>query len=169
MIATRVAGVVEFEATLEWPPGWEGATSVIGLLPAAEAGFRGSLRESASAGLTTVSGELRCLEEEALRAVIEETLRAVASAAALREAVLRTRVLRASRAWCPSATAVQPLARRLWESGLRVGFGPAWSPAAPDVEAVVGCGGDRGRVAEALSASRSAWHMPRVDRIGATG
>jgi hypothetical protein len=162
VISTRTAGVVELEVTLEWPPQWRAETSVLDLLPAPGPGLYAALRESASEGLTTVSGELRCFEEEALRAAVEETLRTVASAAAVREAALRTRALRASRARFPSVAAVQLLARCLWKAGLRVGFGASWSPVAEYADVAVGCGGERERFEAVLSA-------PRVARVGAAG
>lgn len=162
VISTRTAGVVELEATLEWPPQWRAETSVLDLLPAPGPGLHAALCESAGEDLTTVSGELRCFEEEALRTAVEEALRAVASAAAVREAALRARVLRASRTRFPSAAAVQALARCLWEAGLRVGFGASWRSAAENADVAVGCGGERERFEAALSA-------PRVARVGATG
>lgn len=162
VIATRAAGAVALEATLEWPPECGVEASVIDSLPASGSGLRSSLRETAGEGHTTLSGELRCFDEEALRAAVEETLRVLASTAAAREAALRTRLLRTCRVRFASSAAVQPLARLLWASGVRVGFAASWSPATPEADLAVGCGGDRERLVGALAASR-------VDRVGAAG
>lgn len=167
VIPTRHAGRVEFEATLEWPPGWEGATSVASRLPELSAnegdGVRGSFEESCGRELTTVRGSLSCIEEEALCPVLDETLRAVASVATVREAVLRTRVARPSRIRSPAPGAVEILAGCLWRSGMRVGFGVSWSPVAPGADVMVGCGGAREELVRALSAGVSS----EAERVGA--
>lgn len=169
VIPTRHAGRAEFEATLEWPPGWEGPTSVASRLPdllALESGgVRGSLEESCGRELTTVRGSLSCIEEEALCSVLDETLRAVASVATVREAALRTRVARPSRIWSPAPGAVEILAGWLWRSGMRVRFGVSWSPATSDADIMVGCGGVREELVRALSAGVSSG----VERVGAAG
>jgi len=151
VIQTRNPGVVDFEASLQWPPGWEGEVSVIHVLPPLDnAGATGSLREWAGPDLTTLSGDLRSTDEESLSSAVEEALRAVASAAAVREALLRTRVRRVCGAWSPSAGAVRRLARRLREAGVRVGFGASLGPAPAGVDVMVGCREGREPLLEAL-------------------
>lgn len=173
VVCTRTAGAVDLEATLEWPEG-EGGISVIGLLPDLEPApddwsAGGSLRESAGHGLITVTGTLYSFEEDALRSVLDDTLRAVASVATVHEAVLRTRVLRAGRPSCPSAGVVQTLARRLWAGGVRVRFGASRSLAAPGADVMLGCRGAREEVVEALAGPAGVERVSRVDRVGAAG
>lgn len=171
VIPTRHAGRAEFEATLEWPPGREGSTSVASWLPELFAsdgdgdGVRGSFEESCGRELTAVRASLWCIEEEALCSVLDETLRVVSSVATVREAVLRTRVTRPGGIWSPAPGAVELLAGRLWRSGMRVGFGVSWSPAVSEVDVMVGCGGVREELVRALSAGVSSG----VERVGAAG
>lgn len=169
MISTRNAGLAAFEASLEWPPEWVGATSVAARLPDATAlegaGIRGSLVESCDAGITTVRGSLSCTEEEALRSVLDEMLRGVASVATTREAVLRTRVTRPGRAFSPPSGVVESLAVRLWRGGVRVGFGVSRSPATPGADIMVGCQGARRELVQAL-ARDALFGMDRIEIAG---
>ncbi|WP_152670779.1 hypothetical protein [Rubrobacter aplysinae] len=129
VIQTRNAGVAEFEASLEWPPGWDTRVAVLPLLPAVDdSKVRASLRESTDSEVTMVRGTLAGLDEEDLSAALDELLRTVVSVAGVREAALRTRVARPARAYAPEPGAVQGLALRLWRGGVRVRFGPSWSP-----------------------------------------
>lgn len=169
MIPTRTAGAVAIEATLEWPPG-EGGVSVGGLLPTIDRDtIVGSLRESAGVGVSNITGTLRSFDDDDLCSVVDDALRAMASAATVHEAVLRTRALRISRVSCPTAGLVQTLSRHLWDAGLRARFGASWSPAIPGADVMLGCLNARKEIVEALTGYSEAEHVLQIARAGATG
>jgi hypothetical protein len=74
------------------------------------------------------SCEVRALRAAALAAALEGILRAVTAHAALADAVLEARAIRAVDPVVYPAPLVERLARDLWEAGLRVSFGPSWVP-----------------------------------------
>jgi hypothetical protein len=54
------------------------------------------------------------------------------------------------------------LAGRLWSSRIRVGFGVSWSPAVPDADVMVGCGGAREELVRVLSGGV----LSEAERVG---
>jgi len=156
VIATRTAGVVEFEATLAWrspedvPPG--------SLLPDLQSAAKCSISEAENPGTATrsLAGEIRALKPSELGSTLEAVLRAVTAAAALTEAMLEVGAVRTVPPGVPSARALEELARDIWGAGFRVRFGPSWTPV-PGADVCVGVGGD-GELQEFLR-SHPAWSI----------
>ena len=128
-IATRMAGVAEFAATLLWecaedvPPG--------PVLPTTPGTVRCSVVETGEPGEARreVLGEILALTERDLGSAVEAVLRSLASEAALSGALLETRVVRAAPPRSTPSLTVQALALDLWSAGFTVRFGPSWTPA----------------------------------------
>ena len=159
VIFPRTAGIVAFRATLSWEtperapvgdlpglpfPGENGAATVcIAQEPDAPAGAR------------SLAGEVRALGRPELGRALERVLRAVASAAALTEAVLELETVRCVAPGVASPRALEALARDLWAGGFRVRFAPSWTPV-PGAEVAVG-GADR--ELEAFLLSHPRWEV----------
>lgn len=148
-ICTRNAGVLEFEASLQWPPESEAAQLFAGGISSGES-VRASFHETTTGGCNRIRGSIVSPYEEQLRAALDRILRDLARAAVY-EAALTSRVLRSRRPFCASSSAVESLARELWEAGLRVEFGTSYSPAPEGAEVTVGCRGAEERLAAVLS------------------
>lgn len=150
MICTRNAGALDFEASLEWPPGLAASPVFSGGLYFGGR-VRAGLEESVSGGCGQVRGRLFSPHEDGLRAALDEVLRDLARAAASREAALTARVLRSRRPLCANSSAIDYTAGLLWGAGMRVSFGVSWSPAREGADVIVGCRGSEERLAAALS------------------
>ena len=160
VICTRNAGAMEFEASLEWPPGADAAPLFAGGISFGEP-VRADFEETTTGGCGRIRGSIVSPYEEELRAALDGILRDLACAAAVYEAALTSRMLRSRRPLCASPSAVESLARSLWEAGLRVGFGVSYSPAPEGTDVTVGCRGAEERLASLLSES--------VERRGVAG
>lgn len=146
MICTRNAASLEFEASLQWPPESEAVPLFAGGVSCGES-VRADFEETVAGGRNQIHGTLVSPYEEELRAALDGILRDLACAAAVYEAALTSRVLRSHRPLCASSSAVESLARTLWEAGLRVKFGVSWSTAPEGADVTVGCRGAEKRLA----------------------
>lgn len=127
-MATRVAGLADFCAVLEWE---EAQARPPSCLPAPDGTFRHDLEETLLPCGTRleVRGFIRALT--GLEGALERVMRGVADAAAVSGAVLEMRVLREAppRGFRPDL--VQALATDLWRAGFPVRFAPCWDPVGP--------------------------------------
>ena len=147
-MATRVAGLVGFRATLDWeiaegrPPS---------CLPDPEVPYRHDLQETRSPCGTwmEVRGGIRALSEGGLAWALDDVMRRVADAAAVSGAVLEMRVLRETPPRCADPDLVQALAADLWRAGFAVRFAPCWDSVGPEGLAL-GFRGDEGAIREFL-------------------
>jgi hypothetical protein len=108
-----------------------------------------------------ISCEIRALHIEQLTGALDATLRFVTAHAALTEAVLETSVVRLVDPAVTPAELVEGLARTLFSAGLRISFGPSWTPT-PCANASVGIRGLKEDLRTLLQAhparkSPSAW------------
>lgn len=128
-VATRVAGLADFRAVLEWE---EAPHQPPSCLPAPDGSFRHDLKEVASPCGTRleVRGTIRALT--GLGGALERVMRRVADAAVVSGAVLEMRVLRESPPRCASPDLVQALATDLWRAGFGVRLAPCWDLTGPD-------------------------------------
>jgi hypothetical protein len=94
----------------------------------------------AASGVQEISCEIRALHIEHLTGALDATLRFVTAHAALTEAVLETSVVRLVDPAVTPAELVEGLARTLFSAGLRISFGPSWTPT-PCANASVGIRG----------------------------
>jgi len=92
-----------------------------------------------------------------LAAALDGLLRAVAAHAALTDAVLEVRAVRAVEPIVYPAPLVERLARDLWEAGFSVNFGPSWVPVHEDGLAV-GSGGSEAEI-EGYLRDHAAWRV----------
>ena len=124
-VATRVAGLVDFRATLEWEAAERRPPSC---LPAPGEPYRHNLLETHSPCGTRleVRGGIRALTERGLARALDDVMRRVADAAAVSGAVLEMRVLREAPPRCVDRDLVQALAADLWRAGFAVRFAPCW-------------------------------------------
>ncbi len=130
-VATRVAGLADFRAALDWesvdgrPPS---------CLPEPEGAYRHDLQETHSPCGTRmeVRGGIRALSESDLAWALDDVMRRVADAAALSGAVLEMRVLREAPPRCVDPDLVQALAADLWRAGFAVRFAPCWDAVGPE-------------------------------------
>lgn len=106
-----------------------------------------------------VSCEVRALRPGPLVGAVDAVLRSVADYAALAGAVLEIRLVRLADPAIPPAALVEGLARQLWEAGLRVSFGPSWTPAA-GADVSVGTGGSEATFEDFLR-DHPAWRPRR--------
>jgi hypothetical protein len=147
-VATRVAGLVDFRATLEWaaPEG-----RPFSCLPAPEGPCRHDLSETLSPCGTRleVSGGIRALTGSSLARVLDDVMRRVADVAAVSGAVLEMRVLREAPPRSVNPDHVQALAADLWRAGFGVRFEPCWEAVGPDGP-VLGARGNEGAIREFL-------------------
>ncbi len=104
-----------------------------------------------------ISGEIRALTQQELGSALDAVLRSVTTAAALTEAVLEVEAVRWATPKVGSASALQALARDLWEAGFPVRFGPSWTPV-PGADVCVGVGGTNRDLGDLLSAHPS-WRI----------
>ena len=147
-VATRVAGLVGFRATLDWevadgrPPS---------CLPEPERPYRHDLQETHSPCGTRmeVRGGIRALSEGGLAWAMDDVMRRVADAAAVSGAVLEMRVLREAPPRCVDPDLVQALAADLWRAGFAVRFAPCWGAVDPEGLAL-GFRGEEGAIREFL-------------------
>lgn len=147
-VATRVAGLVGFRATLDWeiaegrPPS---------CLPEPEVPYRHDLQEMHSPCGTWMGmrGGIRALSEGGLAWALDDVMRRVADAAAVSGAVLEMRVLRETPPRCFDPDLVQALAADLWRAGFAVRFAPCWDSVGPEGLAL-GFRGDEGAIREFL-------------------
>lgn len=159
-IPTANAGAVSLSATLHAPPD---EPMLPGLFlddpcpPGAKLFFLD--RSLGLSGSCRVSCEVRALRPDLLAVAVDAALRWVADYAALAGAVLETRVVRIADPAVPPAALVEGLARHLWEAGLRVSFGPSWTPSA-GADVSIGIGG-AGAAFEALLRDHPAWRPRR--------
>ena len=139
MIATRTAGVVEFEATLAWPSPQDVPPGP--LLPEFKSAARCSITETEDPETATrcLTGEIRALKPSELGSTLEAVLRAVTAVAALTEAMLEVGAVRTVLPEVPSARALEELACDLWSAGFAVKFGPSWA-SAPEADVYLGSG-----------------------------
>jgi hypothetical protein len=130
-VATRVAGLADFRAVLEWD---EPLSSPPSCLPTTDGSFRHELRETPSPCGTRleVRGAVRALTPDTLGAALERVMRLTADAAAVTGAVLEMRVLREERPKGSRPDVVEALAMDLWRAGFGVRFAPCWEPVGPD-------------------------------------
>ena len=147
-VATRVAGLVGFRATLEWEAAEVRPPSC---LPEPEAPYRHDLGETHSPCGTRmeVRGGIRALSEGGLAWALDDVMRRVADAAAVSGAVLEMRVLRETPPRCFDPDLVQALAADLWLAGFAVRFAPCWDSVGPEGLAL-GFRGDEGAIREFL-------------------
>ena len=147
-VATRVAGLVDFRATLEWeaPEGRPPSC-----LPAPEGPCRHDLSETLSPCGTRleVRGGIRALTGSSLARALDDVLRRVADAAAVSGAVLEMRVLREAPPRPVKPDHVQALAADLWRAGFGVRFAPCWEAVGPD-RPVLGARGNEVAIREFL-------------------
>jgi hypothetical protein len=147
-VATRVAGLADFRATLEWdttdgrPPS---------CLPAAVRFCRHDLSESLSPCGTRleVGGSIRALTGRDLACALDAVMRRVANAAAVSGAVLEVRVLREAPPRCVDPALAQALAADLWRAGFGVRLAPCWDAVGPEGLAL-GVRGEEGAIRELL-------------------
>ncbi len=153
-VATRVAGLVDFRATLEWeaPEGRPPSC-----LPEPEGSCRHDLSERLSPCGTRleVRGGIRALMEGSLARALDGVMRRVADAAAVSGAVLEMRVLREAPPRSVNPDDVQALAADLWRSGFAVRFEPCWEAVGPEGP-VLGAQGNEWAIREFLGA-HSRW------------
>jgi hypothetical protein len=138
-LAPRVAGLVEFQASLRWRAPEDvprRAALVVAPGPA-----RLSLSESGDAATRCLSGEVFALTRKELGAGLEAVLRALTTFAALTEAALEVNAVVNVPPRVASPRALEGFARELWEAGFPVRFAPSWTPA-PAADVYLGVGGD---------------------------
>jgi len=133
-----VAGRAALEATLSWRSPDDVPTEPALAAPPGPA--RCSLVEFGEAATRRLSGEVTALSRPELGAALEALVRGLTAFAALTEATLEVRVVRAVPPRVASPRALEGLARDLWEAGFSVRFEPSWTPA-PPAEAYLGVGG----------------------------
>jgi hypothetical protein len=140
-ISTRNAGAISFRATLKRRPG-DGIHSgpLLGD-PSPGARFYSLVRTDDPVLATSqISCEIRALHNAHLTAALDAALRAVTAHAALTEAMLEMCIFRLASPSETPASLVQELAQRISGAGLRVTFGPSWTPT-PDADASIGTRG----------------------------
>lgn len=124
-VATRVAGLVDFRAVLEWeaPAGRPSSC-----LPEPGGLYRHDLSETHSSCGTRleVRGSIRAVTQRGLAWAVDDVMRRVADAAAVAGAVLEMRVLREAPPRCVDPDHAQALATDLWRAGFGVGLAPCW-------------------------------------------
>ena len=147
-VATRVAGLVDFRATLEWETAQERPLSC---LPVPEGPCRHDLLETHSPCGTRmeVHGGIMALTEGGLAWALDDVMRRVADAAAVSGAVLEMRVLREAPPRPVNPDHVQALAADLWRAGFGVRFAPCWEAVGPD-RPVLGARGNEVAIREFL-------------------
>ena len=140
-VATRVAGLVDFRATLEWEAAGKQPPSC---LPGPEEPYRHDLCETRSPCGTRleVRGGIRALTERGLARAQDSVMRRVADAAAVSGAVLEMRVLREAPPRSVDPDHVQALAADLWRAGFAVRFAPCWEVVGPEGPALGVRGGE---------------------------
>jgi hypothetical protein len=156
VIATRTAGIVEFEATLAWQSPRDVPAG--SLLPDLHSAARCSITETEGPETATrcLAGEIRALKQSELGSSLEAVLRAVTAVAAVTEAMLEVGAVRTVPPGVPSARALEELARDIWGAGFQVRFGPSWTPSL-GADVCVGVGDD-GELQEFLR-SHPSWSM----------
>lgn len=147
-VATRVAGLVDFRATLEWEAP-EGRPPTC--LPAPEGPYRHKLSETRSPCGTRleVGGGVMALTERRLACALDGVMRRVVNAAAVSGAVLEMRVLREAPPRSVDPDHVQALAADLWRAGFGVRFAPCWEAVGPE-GMVLGARGEEEAIREFL-------------------
>jgi hypothetical protein len=130
-VATRVAGLVVFRATLEWEAADRRPPSC---LPASRSFYRHDLSETHSSCGTRleVGGSIRALTEVGLAWALDDVMRRVADAAAVAGAVLEMRILREAPPRCVDPDLAQALATDLWRTGFGVRLAPCWDAIGPE-------------------------------------
>ena len=130
-VATRVAGLLDFRAELEWEAADVRPPSC---LPAPGRIFRHDLAETPSSCGTRleVRGSIRAMTGRGLAHALDEVMRRVADAAAVSGAVLEMRVLREAPPRSIDPDHVQALATDLWRAGFGVRLAPCWEAVGPD-------------------------------------
>ena len=125
---THAAGVVEVWASLAWQTPNDVPQS--DLLPVFPRTVLARLIDSQGIDETErlITGELRALHEPSLTQALDHFLRTVTAKAALTDAVLEVRTFRTVDPKPSDAALVCGVARRLWDAGFRVTFGPSWGP-----------------------------------------
>ena len=125
---THAAGVIEVRASLVWQSPDDVPQS--GLLPLFPETVLARLTDSQETEETGrfITGELRALHEPSLTQALDHFLRTVTAKAALTDAVLEVRTFRTVNPKPSDAALVCGVARRLWDAGFRVTFGPSWGP-----------------------------------------
>jgi hypothetical protein len=127
-VATRSAGLIEFSATLTWRSAEEmpqGPT--LADLPASA---RCSVVETDDISETRreILGEILALSDAGLGSALDTVLRSLTIAAAISDAVLKSRATRVAPVrQAPSGT-LQALALDVREAGVPVRFAPTWTP-----------------------------------------
>jgi hypothetical protein len=140
-ISTRNAGAISLRVTLRGRPGEEMPSGPILGDPSPGARFYSLIRTEDPASATRqISCQIRALYDEQLAAAVDSTLRAVTAHAAFTETILQTCALRFADPSETPVTLLEELARTLSGAGLRVTFGPSWTPT-PDAQASVGTRG----------------------------
>jgi len=147
-VATRVAGLADFRASLEWDAADARPPSC---LPAAGRFFRHDLAEWPSPCGTRleVGGSIRAMTERGLSLALDEVMRRVADAAAVSGAVLEMRVLREAPPRCVDPDHAQALAADLWRAGFGVRLAPCWDVVGTE-GLVLGARGEEGAIREFL-------------------
>jgi hypothetical protein len=142
-VATRVAGLVNFRAVLEWDAVGGSPASC---LPAPGDFYRQDLTEMLSPCGTRleVRGGIRALTERGLAGAVERVMRRVSDAAAVSGAVLEMRVIRGTPPRGLQPDLVQALATDLWRAGFPVRLAPCWDAVGPEGLALGARGEDEG-------------------------
>ncbi len=140
-ISTRSAGAVSLRVALTVPPGTETSSEPILCAPVPGARYYSLAGGYDPASATRrISCEIRALHNEQLTAALDAALRSVTAYAALTEAVLETQAVRLADPSVTSPALVEEVARQLSGYGLRLSFGPSWTPA-PWAAASIGARG----------------------------
>jgi hypothetical protein len=142
-VATRVAGLADFQAVLEWDAADHRPASC---LPAPGDFFRHALAETPSpcGRLLEVRGGIMALTERGLAGAVERVMRGFSDAAAVSGAVLEMRVVRESAPRGLRPDLVQALAVDLWRAGFPVRLAPCWDAVGAEGLALGTGGGDEG-------------------------
>jgi hypothetical protein len=139
-LAPRVAGAVEFRATLAWRSPEDLPRGPTLLEPPGPARCTLAETESPEAATRRLAGEVKALTHTDLGAALEAVLRALTTAAAVTEATLEVGTVRSVPPRVSSPRALAGLARDLWDAGFSVRFEPSWTPA-PKADAYLGMDG----------------------------
>jgi hypothetical protein len=127
-VATRCAGLVEFSATLSWRSAEDlPKMPTLGISPETA---RCSVVETDDHNRREILGEILALSEADLGSALETVLRSLTIAAALSDAVLKTRAIRVTPVLPAPVAALQALAMDVRRAGFPVRFAPTWTPLA---------------------------------------
>lgn len=146
-VATRIAGSLDFQATLSWRCASDVPPDPIWTTPPGVVAHSLTETVARESDRRTISCELRALTDSNLGASLESVLRAITETAALSEAILETRAIYKRRPRVVRAEVVEALAVELRDAGFRVRFEPSWTPV-PGMAASVGARGSEEELEE---------------------